>query len=365
MACPTDGQLRAHHDHFAEPGSTKHAADRLRRPRNMDHALSEHLAGCAACARRMTSIQADARLAARQIAGLDEGLHADVDVDAALQATHPVASLDRRRWLGHVPATIAAAVVGLLVMTLIVATPSGRRAAASFLESFRAERIEVVTFDPQEPAAGLEELADIMDVDAEQAQPTVVDDASEAEQVAGFAPSTVGWLPDGVELQQAMAMPPTTVRLTFNDTAPDLPARLRGASLVVSVPGAVIFQYAPSGDVSGEELLMVAEADQLTAEAEGAELGDVREYLLSRPEVPDDVARQLLAIDDWTVTLPVPVPVNEINWRETTVAGQPGLVLEDPMGSGLLWQRDGRTHAVGGTDVDIDELRRIADGVGG
>jgi hypothetical protein len=344
-ACLTDGQLRAHHD-------------------NAEDVHAEHLAACADCARRMTSIEAGARLAARRIAGLDDGFRVRVDVDAAWGAARPAASLERRRgWLGRVPATIAAAVVGLLVMTLIVVTPSARRAAASFLDSFRAERIAVITFDPREPAAGLEGLADMMEVDAEPARPTAVDDMADAAQVAGFVPATVGWLPEGLEVQQTMALAPTTVRLTFTDTAPDLPERLEGSSLVVSVPGAVISQYAEGGE--GSDVLMIAEAGQLTVDAEGADLADIRAYVLSRPEIPDDVARQLLAIDDWTVTLPVPVPVDDIVWRETTVAGRPGLVLEDPMGSGLLWQRDGQFHAVGGVDVDVDELRRIADGVGG
>jgi hypothetical protein len=39
-------------------------------------------------------------------------------------------------------------------------------------------------------------------------------------------------------------------------------------------------------------------------------------------------------------------------------------MLEDPMGAGLLWQQDGRIHAVAGTS-GIEELRDIANTVSG
>ena len=125
-------------------------------------------------------------------------------------------------------------------------------------------------------------------------------------------------------------------------------------------PGAVVTTYA-----LGDGQLYVAESDQLVVEARGADLADIRAYVLSRPEVPPSLARQLLAIDDWTATLPVPVPVDSDAWRETTVGGHPGLVIEDAVGAGVLWHDGERIHAVGGVGVEVDEVTRIADSVGG
>jgi hypothetical protein len=341
-ACPTDGQLRAHHD-------------------MADAVVASHLGGCEACSRRAADLRATARLAARAIADLDGDVPVTVDAGGAWAARpRATAPPPRSRW-ARVPLTAAAAVVVLLVAMLLVVTPTGRRAAANFLEQFRAERFEVVTFDPNQPGAAVEGLDDIADVDMDHAEPVVVDDPDEAADVVGFTPAAVRGLPDGARSEQTTASPPTTVRLTFRaDRAPDLPSALDGASVVISVPGSVVTQYAV-----GQDMLFVAEAGQLVAEAQGADLGAIRDYVLSRPEVPEDLARQLLAIDDWTATLPVPLPVDEIAWRETTVDGQPGLMLSDPMGSGLLWQRDGRIHAIGGTGVDIERLHQLADGVGG
>lgn len=338
LSCPTDGQLRAHHD-------------------VADNTISEHMAGCDGCTRRMNDLRESAHVAARAIAGLDGGAH--VDAEAALAALPgPATSRGwQARW-SRVPNGIAAAVVALLVAGLLVLTPTGRQAAASFLDQFRAERFEVVTFDPNESWAGMEGLTEIAEVDTGEAvaEPVEVASVDEASQIAGFTPTSLDSLPDGAQAGRIMASAPSSIRVTFRaERAPDLPPELDGASLVVSVPGAVMMQ---SG--TDQEPLFIAEAEQLVAEGEGADLEAIRTYLLNRPEVPDDLARQLLAIDDWTVTLPVPVPVDEMAWRETTVAGQPGLMLEDPMGAGLLWQHDGRIHAVAGTS-GIEELRDIAD----
>jgi hypothetical protein len=343
VTCPTEGQLRAHQD-------------------VADAAVASHLRGCDACTRRAADLRSTAQLAARAIADLDADAPSMVDADAAW-AAHPRAltSPVRRTGWREVPASIAAAVVALLVAALLVVAPTARQAAADFLERFRAVRFEVVTFDPSQPMAGVERLADIADVDIDEQEHVVVDSVDEAADIVGFSPSSARTLPDNARAREIMAMAPMTVRATFRaERAPDLPPALDGASLVVSVPGSVVTQY-----TVGQDILLVGEAGQLVAEAEGADLAAIREYLLNRPEVPEDLARQLLAIDDWTATLPVPVPVDDMAWRETTVAGQPGLMLSDPVGAGLVWQRDGRIHAVGGTGFDVEQLREIAGGVSG
>lgn len=342
MSCPTDELLRAHVD-VADP------------------AVAQHADGCTTCARRLDAVRDDAGFAAAAVAGLDGDGRADVDVEAALQAFAPTSEPVATR-ASQLPVSIAAGVVALAVAVLLVLTPTGREAAADFLAGFRAERFEVVTFDPEQPMQGLEALGAIADVDVADVEqrPTEVDSLDAAAAVAGFAPSDVASLPDGATLRSIQASAPGMVRLRFRaDQAPDLPAELDGATLVVSVPGAVASMY----DVDGQALL-VGEAGQLAVEAEGADLAAIRAYVLSRPEVPTGLAQQLLAIDDWTTTLPIPVPVDDIVWQDTTVAGAPGLVLSDPLGAGLLWQADGRIHAIGAEGgLDVDVLREIADGL--
>ena len=66
--------------------------------------------------------------------------------------------------------------------------------------------------------------------------------------------------------------------------------------------------------------------------------------------MPEDTVAQLRAIDDWTTTLPLPIPVDKAIWRETTLNGAPALIITDTTMkvSGILWQRDGVVHGVGG-----------------
>ncbi len=344
MTCPTDERLRAHVD-------------------ITDAEVAGHLTGCPACADRVAASTASARLAAAAIAGLDADVPPTVDVDTALRAVSPPPAARQHGHPLRRPVSIAAGVVGLLVAVVLVVTPAGRQAAAGFLASFRSERIQVVTFDPDEPTAGFDALADIVEVDGDPAthpEPTEVDGPQAAAEISGFQPTPVASLPDGATLDSVQASPPSTVRLTFTaDRAPDLPPELDGAQLVVSLPGAVAMTYQVDG-----QALVVAEAEQLAVDAVGGDLAQIRGYLLGRPEVPADLARQLLAIDDWTTTLPIPVPVDSVVWQDTTVAGQPALMLQDPMGAGLLWQAGGRIHALGAEGLDIDELRQIADGIG-
>lgn len=342
MTCPTDARLRAHID-------------------VVDDHVTAHAAGCPPCATRLTAVRHDARLAAASIAALDGATGAPVDVEAAARAVVPDATATGAA-RPRVRLSIAAGVVALLVAALVVATPTGRRAAADFLAGFRSERFEVVTFDPDQPMRSLEGLEEVVDVEADHVgrEPAVVDGPAEAAAIAGFTPADVTSLPEGASLSSIQASAPGTVRLTLRaDRAPDLPAELDGARLIVSVPGTVARTY----DLDGQ-VLVIGDAGQLAVDAEGADLATIRTYLLSRPEVPQDLADQLLAIDDWTTTVPIPVPVDDVVWQETTVAGAPGLAVQDPVGSGLLWQADGRIHAVGAEGLDLDALRAIADGIG-
>lgn len=344
MSCPTDALLRAHVD-------------------APDGRVTAHVADCDRCDDRLTVVRDAALFTARSVADLDSDARpaGRVDVDAAWRSVGMAAAPAPPRF--RLPFGIAAGIVALLVAGLALLTPTGRQAAADFLEGFRSERFEVVTFDPDQPMAGLDQLEQIVDIDTDgvdTAGPEAVDSLAQASDVSGFEASEVGSLPDGAELGGIMASPPGTVRLTFRgDRAPDLPPGLDGARLVVSIPGTVASTY----HVDGYPLI-VGEAGQLAVEAQGAELGAIREYLLSRPEVPEDLARQLTEIDDWTTTLPIPVPVDTVVWEDTTVAGAPALMLDDAAASGLLWLADGRIRAVGAEGLDIDVLRAVADDLG-
>jgi hypothetical protein len=59
--------------------------------------------------------------------------------------------------------------------------------------------------------------------------------------------------------------------------------------------------------------------------------------------------------------LPVMVPVQDVEWEQTTVGGTDALMFGDSSSalSAVVWQRDGRIYGVGGP-IDSAEAQRIA-----
>ena len=77
-------------------------------------------------------------------------------------------------------------------------------------------------------------------------------------------------LPADARSEGTMATPPSTVRVTLRaDRAPDLPAELDGARVVISVPGAVVTHY-----TVGSDRLIAAEAGELLGGGDGRRGGD-------------------------------------------------------------------------------------------
>jgi hypothetical protein len=277
-----------------------------------------------------------------------------------------------QRWrlaLGGVAAALA------IVFTL--ATPEGQAAAAGFLAQFRSQRLAIVTFDPnQARQSGLFRFEQLGMVKNNQpGRPTEVANVQDAASKAGFPvrqpdPAT---LPAGVARTPKVRFSPASeTRLTFDREKSrayfdsidrkdlSLPDKLHGATLVVALPPVVMLEY-PSAD--NKPAVMIGEAREVQVGVEGnASLEEVRTFLLGLPNVPPDLARQLRSIQDWTSTLPIPVPVDKMTWQETTIAGAPGYILNDNtgLGSGVIWQRDGRILGVAGP-MKATDLRKIAE----
>jgi hypothetical protein len=268
-------------------------------------------------------------------------------------------------------------VAAALALTFALATPEGQAAAAGFLAQFRSQRLAIVSFDPnQARQTGLFRFEHLGTVKNNQpARPTEVANVQEAASRAGFAvlqpdPAT---LPAGAARSPIVRFAPASeTRLTFdrqkarahfdsiNRKDLSLPDKLHGSTLVVALPPVVMLEYAASDK---KPAVMIGEAREVQVAVEGsASLDEVRNFLLGLPNVPPDLARQLRSIQDWTSTLPIPVPIDKMTWQETTVHGAPGYMLNDNtgLGSSVIWQRDGRILGVAGPMKAMD-LRRIAE----
>jgi hypothetical protein len=205
---------------------------------------------------------------------------------------------------------------------------------------------------------------------------------AEASRFVGFPvlepdPAT---LPAGISAAPAevRVMPAHQVRFTFDldkarayyqsigQTDVMLPERFDGVSLVVNTPPAVLLEYrsadAPEDTPFGFGLV-IGEAGVVTVDVEGGvTLEELRAFLFGLPGLSPETVQQLQAIEDWETTLPVPIPVEQINWERAAIADSPGLLLNDNtgLGSAALWQRDGRIIGIVGA-MKARELQRVAE----
>lgn len=390
MTCPKAGVWRAWLDRAPEdPGSD----------------LGGHLADCPACQAIVGDLRGNAAVAGRAIGGLAPiALPAPAAIELALarQPRVPVAApahsrpprtpesgtqnIPRekrqmalihglRRWR-----VVAGGLAAALILSVLIGTPQGRTATAQFLAQFRGQHFAVITIDPSQRASGLAQLERLGTLQGNGLdRPTktfqTVATMAEASQRVGFPlqqPDPAA-LPAGLNPTPIVQVAPATeYRLTFDRAKAaeyfkstghpelSLPEKFNGVSLVVGVPAGALLRY---NDQAGTPALTIGQAGELTVGVEGqVTLDELRDYLLGLPGLSPDTVRQLRAIEDWRNTLPIPIPADQVNWQQTSIAGGQGLIFADNsgLGSAALWQRDSRVYGIFGL-AKTAEIQRVAD----
>jgi hypothetical protein len=357
MGHPTEGVLRRLLD---EPAGV---ADSDRR----------HVAGCPHCLDGLVSMREDAALVGAALA--TESV-ADVDVDVAwerLSAAVPAPGLGRaaapprsgrpRRLLRR-PA-VAAVAVGLVL------TGAGAAAANDWLQIFRTKKIAPVTFNtsdlialPDLRAYGEVVFTGDVDMDA-------VPDAVAAAAGSGLEVPEVPRLPRGVSGEPVYQVGrEVSATFTFSaeraaraaaaagHTLPPPPPGLDGSQVrLLAGPGVATIWSQPTGVPS----LFVGRAVAPTAFSSGVPFETVRDYLLSLPGLPANVATQLRTFTADGSTLPLPVPADRMTTSPTQVNGVPATVLasRDRLLAAVVWVNDGLVTVVAGA-LDPGEVVLIA-----
>ncbi|GEC92258.1 anti-sigma factor family protein [Brevibacillus brevis] len=104
----------------------------------------------------------------------------------------------------------------------------------------------------------------------------------------------------------------------------------------------------------------VIDAPELSA-PEGVDLAQLRETLLALPFIPDQVKKQMISIEDWQHTLPVPYMADgESKMKEVKVNGHNGMLITGKYNSHLMWQQDGQIHMLEGSEKNADGLLDFA-----
>lgn len=143
---------------------------------------------------------------------------------------------------------------------------------------------------------------------------------------------------------------------TVGRTAPPMPAKLDGSTLVLSGGPAILVTYRSGGQTGSSLVVGVAKAP--TVGSDGASVAEIQGYLLSQPSVTPELAAQIRAIGDPASTLPIAIPVGQAAAKNVRVHGTTGLFVGDStgLGSGVIWQQNGLVYVVGGTLTEAEVL---------
>jgi hypothetical protein len=347
MGHPTEGVLRRLLD---EPAGV---ADADRR----------HVAGCPECLGGVAAMGDDAALVHAALATTSAEA---ADVDAAWRRlttvaaapaprrTPPPAHPRRPRTLLRRPAVAAVAVA-------VVLTGAGTAAANDWLHIFRTKKIATVSFSTSDLVAlpdlrAYGELAVTSDVDVED-----VPDAATAAAKSGLHVPEVVTLPRGVSGAPVYQVgDEASVTFTFSTERATRAAAEAGRTLPPPPPGLdgsqVRLEAGPGvaaiwSQRTGVPALFVGRAVAPTAFSSRVPFDTVRDYLLSLPGLPDNVARQLRTFTADGSTLPLPVPADRMTTSSADVNGTPATVLasRDQLLAAVVWVDDGVVNVVAGS----------------
>ena len=358
MRHPTEGVLRRLLD---EPAGV---ADSDRR----------HVSGCGECLGGLASMREDAALvgvalATKSVVGVDVDMawrrltSAPAPAPAPARAAAPPQGGRARRALRR-PA-VAAFAVGLVL------TGAGTAAANDWLQIFRTKRIAPVSFNTSDLIAlpdlsAYGELALNGEVDMDP-----VPDAAAAAAASGLDVPEVTRLPRGVSGEPVYQVGrEVSATFTFSAdraaraaaeagrTLPPPPPGLDGSQVrLVAGPGVAAIWRQQSGVPS----LFVGRAVAPKAFSSGVPFETVRDYLLSLPGLPDNVASQLRTFTGDGSTLPLPVPADRMTTTSALVGGVQATVLtsRDRLFAAVVWVDDGMVTVVVGS-LDPGEVVAIA-----
>ena len=346
----------------------------LDEPAGVPDSDREHVADCRECLGGLAAMREDAALVE---AALPIGDIADVDVDAAWRRLSAAAPAAGRGVVAAPPRAdrFRAVLRRPVVATLAVAFALGGAdvaAANGWLQIFQTEEIAPVSLSTADLIAmpDLEAYGDLA-VDGDEDVMREVADSAAAEKATGLDVPDVAALPRGVSGDPVHQVgSEVSATFTFSadqaaaaaaaagETLPPPPPGLDGSRVrLVAGPGLASVWTQSTGVPS----LIVGRAVAPRGFSSGVPFETARDYLLSLPGLPADVAAQLRTFAADGSTLPLPVPAGEVTTSTSEVDGVPATVLatQDRAITAVVWVRDGVVTAVAGS-LDRDEVLSVA-----
>jgi hypothetical protein len=333
-----------------------------------------HIAACPTCRRALDTARADAQLVGAALAA--PGSSGDTDTDAAWArfSTTPAAPARRRTATVAAPGQWRRAVRRPAVAALSAAlllTGAGVAAANDWLPIFQTEHVSPVEVSSTE-LVQLPDLSAYGDLEVTQEPDTrQVPDAATALEQTGLAVPEVAEVPEGVTGNPAYQVA-GVVGATFTFSAekaaqaaaaagealPTPPPGVDGSKLRLEAgPGVAALWSQPTGVPT----LVVARVVAPKVYSSGVPFETVRDYLLSLPGLPDQLAGQLRDLSKDAATLPLLVPAEMVTSSTADVSGEKATVLTSRNGlfAAVVWVKDGVMTGAAGS-LSADELLSVA-----
>ena len=270
-------------------------------------------------------------------------------------------------------AALRSPVVAVIGVVVLLAGASAA-AAADWLQIFRTEQIAPVLVNEADLVA-LPDLSAYGDVElTEDGDVREVSDADAAAEATGLSVPRVSELPRGVTGEPTFlvggqvtavftfsAAQAAQAAATAGETLPPPPAGLDGSQFRLTAGPGVAEVWSES---RGVPALIVARVVAPAAYSSGVPFETARDYLLSLPGLPEDLAGQLRSFAGDGTTLPLPVPAGLMATSGADVGGVAATVLTSRDGTmaGVVWVQDGVVTAVAGS-LGTDEVLSVARGL--
>ena len=353
-------------------------------PYAVPDAAARHLEACGRCRAGSGQIAEDAALASRLLAASPVA----VDTDAAWaqlrrqlelkpSARRPSVRVPRfPRPLVNVPAATAVGVAALLAA-------GGVAAAATLTTVFSPTKVAPV----QVSAGDLRAISNVLGLGtgsgpgrlptggssqqlrfgalhwSSSGKPGRVASVSQAEARSHLAFTSPSRLPAGVGAPTAvLVQPQATATISFSKS---IAAPVGGTSLAVTAGPAMMVVY--GGQLAGNKVptLGILTMRRPVATSAGATTSELENYLLGRPGIPSDLARQVRLLGHPGSVLPIPVPPGATS-AHLRIHGSPAVLLSVASGaaSAVIWEsHDGTVHAVAGL-LDSQDILNVARQIG-
>lgn len=353
MNCSNDGVLRAFLDRELV-GAGLGAAER-------------HIQECEACRTRLRVLESQASVVRENLAALDEGarpMNAELAYERYLE-THavPVRKRFGALWLKPALGWTAAVCAVVLVLTF---GPS-RTWAQKILEMLRVEKIAVVPVDfssitGQNGEHSLAQfISDNVIVTMKPGKPAAASDGAAASQIAGFAVKTLDSLgaPHDVSVSDETAFQMTLNRDRIQAVLEQagrsdvqIPESVDGSLVAVHVRKAVHLTYGSCKAGANDCVQFMEMPTPIISVPSSLNIAAVAEAGLQIAGMSAAEAHAFAQTVDWSSTLVIPIPRAGASYREVSVDGVTGTLIETlPRGnfvgrSELIWVKNGIVYSV-------------------